>query len=90
MSNPLTYLARDTHSEYGRVICLLVDKSNGEGYSLALFDNKFGKGPKPEILDRVEFFDRYCNFVPETVREMVNNCPASGFFWSSHLFFNYD
>lgn len=89
MSRPLTYLVRDVIDDSGRTICLSIEKSCNIEESLALFNKRFGEGPNIETLGKLEFFTRYCNFVPETVKEMTESCLASGFVWSSYLFFNY-
>lgn len=89
MSQPFTYLVRDCHDNAGRTVSLLVEKTYSLNDSLSLFHSYFGEEGNIEVLNETEFFSRYCDFVPDPVKEIMKNCEASGFVWSSNLFFNY-
>ena len=89
MSEQFVFIAEDSNSTVGRIVNLMIEKSPDLEDSLSMFSTQLKPKGETEVLSRVEFFDRYGDFVPDTVKGILDGGMVSGFVWSSKLFFNY-
>ena len=90
----LFYLVEDYRSESGRVLRLAIEKALSLEDAIQAFNRslpaKEASLTRPiKVHSKESFLGWYSNFIPESVRLLMDYPGASGFSWQSEFFVSY-
>jgi len=88
----LFYMVRDSQYDSGRVLQLAIEKALSIEDATANFNRSFPpkENSSPiQVHSKESFLGWYSNFIPESVRLLMDYPGASGFSWQSEFFVSY-
>lgn len=90
----LFYLVEDSQFESGRVLHLAIEKALSledaiQAFNRSLPAKEVSSIHQIKVHSKESFLGWYSNFIPESVRFLMDSPGASGFSWQSRFFVSY-